>query len=159
MGLNDQYREFFLHYFSFHFYLHAEPFHQDNHCLCFSIFSTGGPVAGFSIMAPRKMSKEAVKSSGQGLYVVSDTLPRSINVVKTWSYVSNILQSESVSCLDDSSDNENDDLSTKYKIVTQAEMKKIAARPQILPYCDMIRWALDHVDIPTRMIISALDLL
>jgi hypothetical protein len=33
-------------------------------------------------------------------------------------------------------------------------MHKIAARPQLLPYCDMIRWALDHVDIPTRMIIS-----
>jgi hypothetical protein len=33
-------------------------------------------------------------------------------------------------------------------------MHKIAARSQLLPYCDMIRWALDHVDIPTRTIIS-----
>jgi hypothetical protein len=30
----------------------AEPFHQDNRCLCFSFFSTEDPVAGFSIMAP-----------------------------------------------------------------------------------------------------------
>jgi hypothetical protein len=61
---------------------------------------------------------------------------------------------ESVNCLDDSSDNEKDDLSTKYKIVTQEEMHKIVARPQLLPYCDMIKWVLDHVDIPTRTIIS-----
>jgi hypothetical protein len=67
MGLNDQDREFFLHYFSFHSYLHAEPFHQDNYCLCFSIFSTGGPVVGFSIMAPRKVPKAAFESSGQVL--------------------------------------------------------------------------------------------
>jgi hypothetical protein len=122
--------------------------------LCFSIFSTSGPVAGFSIMAPRKMSKAVVESSGHGLDVVSDTSSWSINVVKTWSYISNILQSESVSCSDDSSDNKNDDLSAKYKIVAQAEMHKIAARPQLLPYFDMIRWALNHVDIPTKMIIS-----
>jgi hypothetical protein len=32
-GLNDQDREFFLHYFSSHFYLCVEPFYQDNHCL------------------------------------------------------------------------------------------------------------------------------
>jgi hypothetical protein len=56
--------------------------------------------------------------------------------------------------LDDSSDNEKDDLSTKYKIVAQVDMHKIMVRPQLLPYCDMIRWALDDVDIPTRMIIS-----
>jgi len=86
--------------------------------------------------------------------MVSDTSPWSINAVKTWSYVSNILQSKSVSCLDDSSDNENDDLSTKYKIITQEEMHKIVERPQLLPCCDMIRLAVDHVDIPTRMIIS-----
>jgi hypothetical protein len=61
---------------------------------------------------------------------------------------------ESVNCSDDSSDNEKDDLATRYKIVIQAEMHKIAARPRLLPYYDMIRWALDHVDIPTRTIIS-----
>jgi hypothetical protein len=33
-------------------------------------------------------------------------------------------------------------------------MHKITARPWLLPYYDMIRWALDHVDIPTRTIIS-----
>jgi hypothetical protein len=33
-------------------------------------------------------------------------------------------------------------------------MHKIAARPWLLPYYDMIRWALDHVDISTITIIS-----
>jgi hypothetical protein len=54
----------------------------------------------------------------------------------------------------DSSDNEKDDLATKYKIVIQEEMHKIAARSRLLPYYDMIRWALDHVDILTMTIIN-----
>jgi hypothetical protein len=105
-------------------------------------------------MAPRKMTKLATESSGQGSDVVYDISPRSINSIKTWSYISNILQSESINCSDDSSDNEKDDLSTKYKIITQEEMQKRVVRPQLLPYCDMIRWVLDHVDIATRTIIS-----
>jgi hypothetical protein len=105
-------------------------------------------------MAPRKASKASAESSGQGSDNVSDTSPRSIDSVRTWSYVSEVLQSELVNCSDDSSDNEKDDLATKYKIVVQAEMHKVAARPRLLPYYDMIRWALDHVDIPTRTIIS-----
>ena len=73
-------------------------------------------------MAPQKTPKSAAKSSGQGSNVISDTSPRSINSIKTSSYNSNILQSESINCSYDSSDNEKDDLSTKYKIVTQVEM-------------------------------------
>ena len=80
-------------------------------------------------MAPQKMPKSAAKSSFQGSDIVPNTSPWSINSIKTWSYVSNILQSESINCSDDSSENEKDDLSTKYKIVAQAEMQKIAARP------------------------------
>jgi hypothetical protein len=38
MGLNDQDREFFLHYFNFYFYLRAKLFHQDNRYFCFLIF-------------------------------------------------------------------------------------------------------------------------
>jgi hypothetical protein len=45
-------------------------------------------------------------------------------------------------------------MTTKYKIIVQAEMHKVAARPRLLPYYDMIQWALDHVDIPTKTIIS-----
>jgi hypothetical protein len=59
-----------------------------------------------------------------------------------------------LNCSDDSSDNEKDDLATKYKIVVQAEMHKVVARPCFLPYYDIIQWALDHVDILTRTIIN-----
>jgi hypothetical protein len=62
----------------------------------------------------------AVESSGQGSDVVSDTSPRSINTVKNWTYISDILQSESVNYTDDSNDNDKDDLASKYKIVIQA---------------------------------------
>jgi hypothetical protein len=55
---------------------------------------------------------------------------------------------------DDSSDNEKDDITTKYKIVIQSGMHKVATRPRLLCYYDMVRWALDHVDIPTRTIIN-----
>jgi hypothetical protein len=105
-------------------------------------------------MALRKASKAIVEVSGQGSDNVSDTSPRSVDSVKTWSYISEVLQSELVDVSDDSSDNEKDDLITKYKIVVQAQMHKVAVRPCLLPYYDMVRWALDHVDIPTRTIVN-----
>jgi hypothetical protein len=33
-------------------------------------------------------------------------------------------------------------------------MHRVAARSRLLPYYDMVRWALDHVDIPTRTIMN-----
>ena len=105
-------------------------------------------------MAPRKASKASVESSGQGSDNVFDTSPKSIDSVKTWSYISEVLQSELVNYSYDSNDNEKDNLVTKYKIVAKAEMHKVASRPHLLPYYDMIQWALDHVDIPTRTIIN-----
>jgi hypothetical protein len=82
-------------------------------------------------------------------------LPRSIDNVKSWPQVFNILQYELVNCPDDSSENEKEEISTKYKIVAQSEIQKIATRPKLLPYKKMIGWALDHVDIPTRTIFSS----
>jgi hypothetical protein len=105
-------------------------------------------------MAPRKVSKATVEVSGQGSDNVSDTSPRSVDSVRTWSYIFEVLQSELVDVSDDSSGNEKDDLITKYKIIVQAQMHKVAARPCLLPYYDMVWWALDHVDIPTRTIIN-----
>jgi hypothetical protein len=105
-------------------------------------------------MAPRKAAKANVEVAGQGSDNVSDTSPRSVDSVPNWSFVSDILQSELVDYSDDSDDNEKDDLNTKYKIVVQSGMHRVAARPRLLPYYDMIRWALDHVDIPTRTIMN-----
>jgi len=69
-------------------------------------------------------------------------------------HISIVLQPEVINWLDDSCDEEKDDMPTKYKIVSQAEMHKIVARPQLLPYYDMVRRALDHVDLLTRMIFN-----
>ena len=91
-----------------------------------------------SAMAPRKVAKANVEVAGQGSDNVSDTSPQSVDSVPNWSFVSNILQSELVDYSDDSDDNERDDLHTKYKIVVQSRMHKVATRPQLLPYYDMI---------------------
>jgi hypothetical protein len=60
-----------------------------------------------------------------------------------------------VNCPYDSSDNEKYNLSTKYKIISQAELHKVETRPRLLPYTDIIGWALDNVDIPTRTIFNS----
>jgi hypothetical protein len=106
-------------------------------------------------MAPRKEPKATGESSSQNTDVLSDTSPRSIDTVKSWTQVFNILQYELVNCPDDSSDNEKEDLATKYKMVAQSELHKIAMRPRLLPYNDMIGWALENVDIPTRTIFNS----
>jgi hypothetical protein len=107
-----------------------------------------------SAMAPRKATKANVEVSEQGSDNVSDTSPRIIDSVPNWSYVSDMLQSELVDYSGDSDDNERDDITTKYKIVVQSRMHRVAARTWLLPYYDMIRWALDHVGIPTRTIMD-----
>jgi hypothetical protein len=55
---------------------------------------------------------------------------------------------------DDSSDNEKDYITTKYKIAIQSRMHRVEASPRLLPYYVMVRWALDHVDTPTRTIMN-----
>ena len=90
-------------------------------------------------MAPRKVSKANVEVLGQGSDNVVDTSPRSVDSVPNWSFVSDVLQVELVDYSNDSSDNEKDDITTKYKIVIQPGMHKVAARPRLLPYYDMVR--------------------
>jgi hypothetical protein len=80
-------------------------------------------------MAPRKASKANVEVSGQGSDNVTDTLPRSINSISNWSFVSDVLQAELVDYFEDSSGNEKDDITTKYKIVIQSGMHKVVVRP------------------------------
>jgi hypothetical protein len=106
-------------------------------------------------MPPRKEAKVISESSGQSSEVIFDTSPRSISTIKTWTNVFNILQYELINFHDDSSDNEKEDLSIKYKTISQVEMHKVATRPSLLPYNGMIKWALDHVDVPTRTIFNS----
>jgi hypothetical protein len=103
-------------------------------------------------MAPRKETKATGESSSKNIDVISDTSPKSIDTVKSWMQVFNILQYELVNCLYDSSDKEKEDLAIKFKNITQSELHKIATRLRLLPYNDMIGWALENVDIPTKTI-------
>jgi hypothetical protein len=110
-----------------------------------------------STMAPRRGAKANVESTAQGSDNVSNTSPRSDGSVSTWSYITSILQSEAVICSDSDDYNydiEKHDLNTKYKAVVQSRMHLIAARPRLLPYFDMIRWALDHINLPSRTIVN-----
>ena len=106
-------------------------------------------------MAPRKETKDPGEGSSQNIDILSDTSPRSIDVVKSWTQVVNILHYELVNFPNDLGDDETEDLATKYKIVSQSKIHKIATRPRLLPYNDMIGWALDNVDIPTRTIFNS----
>jgi hypothetical protein len=110
-----------------------------------------------SAMAPRRAAKAGVEVAAQGSDNVSDTSPRTGGSVDTWSTISDILKSGLINCPDSDDDDIDivrDDLNTKYKTVVQSGMHLVATRPRLLPYYDMIRWALDHVDLPTRTIIN-----
>jgi hypothetical protein len=105
-------------------------------------------------ITPWKAPKATGEISSQNVDVLSNTSPKSIDTIKSWTHISNILQYELVNCPNDSSDNEKEDLATNYKIIAQSELHKIATRPRLLPYNDMIGWVLEHVDIPTRTIFN-----
>ena len=110
-----------------------------------------------SAMAPRRAAKSSVEVATQGPDNVSDTSPWTGGSVPTWSFISDILQSELVN-YSDSDDDENDivkdDLNTKYKTIVQSGMHLVETRPRLLPYYNMIRWALDHIDLLARTIVN-----
>ena len=89
-------------------------------------------------MAPRKAAKANVKVTRRGSDNVTDTSPQSVESIPNWSFVLDILQFELVDYSDDSDDNERDNLNTKYKIVVQSGMHRVAARPRLFPYYDRI---------------------
>jgi hypothetical protein len=110
-----------------------------------------------SAMAPRRAGKANVEVAAQGPDNVSDTSPRTGGSVPTWSFISDILQSKLVNYSESDDDDSNivmDDLNTKYKTIVQSGMHLVATRPRLLPYYDMIRWALDHIDLPSRTIVN-----
>jgi hypothetical protein len=110
-----------------------------------------------STMAPRRTMKSNTEAAPPGSDNISDTSSRASGSVATWSSIPGILQRGVINCSE--SDEEDldvarDDMNTKYKAIFQSAMHLVAARPRLLPYPDMIRWALDHIDLPTRTIVS-----
>jgi hypothetical protein len=76
-------------------------------------------VLGCDTMAPRKTTKVFGEGSRHNIDVLSDTSPRIMDTIKSWTQVFNILQHELVNYPDDLGDEETETLDTKYKIVSQ----------------------------------------
>lgn len=86
--------------------------------------------------------------------ILLDTMPRAINTVKTWTQVFEILEREIINCPEDFAEEEDDTYVAKIRHIAQSELHKVAAQPRLMPYNDMIRWALEHVDVQTRSIVN-----
>ena len=102
-----------------------------------------------NFMASRKEGK-STEDSNPNTDILSDTTAQITNTIKTWKQVYNILEQKILLCPDDSTEEEDESFSTKLRLVAQSELHKVVARPRIMPYNDMISWALDHIDIPTE---------
>jgi hypothetical protein len=105
------------------------------------------------------MVKAVGESSSQNTDVLSDTSPRDVETIKTWTQVCDILQYELINCPEESDYEGTETQATKLKYVAQSELHKIATRPRLMSYNDMIGWALENVDVSTRTIHNSQNLL
>jgi aminopeptidase-like protein len=106
-------------------------------------------------MAPQKMIKVAGEGANTNADILSDTTPRAIDMVKSWTQVFEILEHDLINCLEDSDDEVNKTHATKLMDIAQSELHKIAVRPRLMPYNDMIGWALENVDIQTMSVFNS----
>ena len=65
-----------------------------------------------------------------------------------------ILEHEVRNCPDDFGDEKTDKTRTKLRVIAEAEIHKIATCPKLMPYNDMINWALENTNVQTRSIIN-----
>jgi hypothetical protein len=103
-------------------------------------------------MAPRKTQKksdDAGESSNPNSDVISDTTPHVVDSVRSWMQIFEILEHEVRNCPDDFG---NERTENKLRDIAEAELHKIATRPKLMPYNDMINWALMNTDVQTRSI-------
>jgi hypothetical protein len=75
------------------------------------------------------------------------------DAIKSLKQVYDILEHEIINYPDDSTEEDDESFSAKLILVAQSELHKVVARARIIPYNDMISWALEHVDIQTRSVI------
>jgi hypothetical protein len=66
--------------------------------------------------------------------------------------VFDILQHKLINCPEESGYEVTETQATKLKYIAQSELHKIAARSRLMPYKDMIGWALENVNVSTRSI-------
>jgi hypothetical protein len=76
-------------------------------------------------MASWKMDKEAGEGANTNANVMSNTSPRAIDTVKTWTHVFDILEHEIINFLENFSDEVRENHATKLRGITQSELHKI----------------------------------
>jgi t-SNARE complex subunit (syntaxin) len=108
-------------------------------------------------MAPRKTQKKSDdigESSNPNSDVLSDTTPHVVDSVRSWMQIFEILEHEVRNCLDDFGNERTDKTENKLKDIAEVELHKIATRSKLMPYNDMINWALMNTDVQTRSIMN-----
>jgi hypothetical protein len=95
------------------------------------------------------------EGSNMNAYILSNTTPRAIDTVKSWTQVFEILEHEVINFPGDFGDEVVDTHGAKLKIIAQFELHKIFAQPRLMSYNDMISWALENIGVQTRSIFNA----
>ena len=100
-------------------------------------------------MAPKRVLKKVegtAERTGIEGDVVADTTPHAIDSIKSWRQIFENLDYEIKNFPHDSEN--------KLWDIAESEIHKIAARPLLIPYNDMIYWALERADSKTRSILD-----
>jgi hypothetical protein len=118
------------------------------------LFSTTGFHFSTNDMAPRKVpkkSEEVGESSNLDGDVIFDTTPHVVDSVKSWRQIFETLDYEIRNFSDDFIIERTEN---KLRDIAKFELHKIATRPRLMPYNDMISWDLEKTDIQTRIILN-----
>jgi hypothetical protein len=92
-----------------------------------------------------KKSEDTTDISNLEGDVISDTMPHAINSIKSWRQIYENMDYEITNSPNDSENH--------LRNIAESELHKIAARPRLMAYNDMISWDLEKIDIPTRSIL------
>jgi hypothetical protein len=108
-------------------------------------------------MAPRKTlnkSDEDGEGSNPNSYILSDTTPHTVDSVRSWMQIFEILEHEVRNCPYDFGDEKLDKTGTKLRVIEEVELHKIATCPKFMPYNDMINYALVNTNVQFRSIMN-----
>jgi hypothetical protein len=96
-------------------------------------------------MAPKKASnKTEEKPEGD---IISDTTAAGVvHSVKSWAAIAEKMEDE-LTYADNGGENHIQD-------IAETSLHKVAAHLRLVSYTDMVAWALDKVDVPTRSILN-----
>jgi hypothetical protein len=100
-------------------------------------------------MAPKKASKKSEATDDSGSIdrdIILDTTPHAVDSIKSWRQIYDLLDYEIRTAPTNSENHLRD--------IAESELHKIAARPWLMAYNNMIHWALEKVDITTRSILN-----